>query len=140
MRRIFLSALAIVGVAGVAAAQTSPTTRLIPYAGSALDDRGRPLSGSVAVAFELYEEQDGGAPLWRETQHVTADARGAYLVYLGATTPLPQAAFSEERARWLASQGAWTPGIGLAHGNRTPTDVRFPQGAVSGTIPRILVS
>ena len=60
------------------------------------------MNGPVSVTFELYEELAGGVPLWRELQLVHADDRGHYLVYLGAVTPMPQVAFSEERAGWLA--------------------------------------
>jgi hypothetical protein len=83
-------------------AQTQPTTRLIPYESTAISATGAPLTGPLTVTFELYEEPQGGAPLWRETQQVEADANGRYLAYLGAVAPMPQIAFSEERARWLA--------------------------------------
>ena len=102
MRRTLGLALLILGSATSASAQTAAaTTRLIPYAGTAADATGAPLTGGVALTFELYEEQEGGRPLWAETQRVHADARGRYLVYLGTVLALPQVAFSEERARWL---------------------------------------
>ena len=91
-----------VAFASLASGQTTSTTRLIPYSGTALDATGQPLHGPVSLAFELYEEETGGAPLWRELQQVHADDRGRYVVYLGADTPMPQVAFTEERARWLA--------------------------------------
>ena len=94
VRSLLVSALLAVASAASVLAQTS-TTRLILYAGVAVDDGGRPLSGQVAATFELYEEHEGGAPLWRETQQVTADERGRYLVYLGSATPMPQIAFSK---------------------------------------------
>ena len=85
-----------------AIAQPSSTTRLIPYSASATNADGSPLTGEVGLTFELYEEQAGGAPLWQETQRVQTDERGRYLVYLGSVTEIPQLAFTEERARWLA--------------------------------------
>ena len=55
------------------------------------------------MTFELFEKQESGAPLWRETQRVRVDDHGRYLVYLGAVTPMPQVTFTEERARWFTS-------------------------------------
>ena len=102
MRHAFAATLIAVMSATVADAQTPSTTRLIPYAGTALDASGSPLTGPVTLTFELYEGQDTGAPLWREVQRVNPDDRGRYLVYLGVVRALPQAAFTQERARWLA--------------------------------------
>lgn len=102
MRRIVQFAFLFVASASLAAAQTPSTTRLIPYAGTALDAGGVPMTGPLTVTAELFEEQEGGAPLWREIQQVPVDDRGRYVIYLGAATPMPQIAFSEERARWLA--------------------------------------
>ena len=102
MRRIVGSALLVLASTIAASGQTTPTTRLIPFSGTAVDSAGVPVSGEVAATFELYEEQEGGAPLWRETQRVQPGDRGRYLVYLGSATPIPQVAFTEERARWLA--------------------------------------
>lgn len=78
------------------------TTRLMPVSGVLTDERGRPMSGPVTVSFELYDEREGGALLWTESQRVEADARGRYTAYLGAVAGVPQAAFSSEQARWLA--------------------------------------
>ena len=100
MRHIPGLLLVMLTSAALSAAQT-PTTRLIPYSGTAVDGSGSPVSGQVAVTFELFEDQDGGAPLWRETSADQADDRGQYSVYLGAVTALPQIAFTQERARWL---------------------------------------
>ena len=71
------------------------------------------MTGAVNLGFELYEEEDGGAPLWREDQRVHADDRGRYLVYLGSQVAMPQIAFSEERARWLAVEGRALPRVML---------------------------
>jgi len=102
VRRTFGVALAVFASAISASAQPASTTRLIPYSGTAVDAAGSPRIGQVRAVFELFEEQEGGTPLWREAQRVATDDRGRYLVYLGSVTPLPQSAFSEERARWLA--------------------------------------
>lgn len=102
MRRTLTVTPLVLICATLAGAQPAPTTRLIPYAGTAVDAAGSPLGGQVTLTFELYETEDGGEPLWRERQRVTTDERGRYLIYLGAVRALPQIAFSQERARWLA--------------------------------------
>jgi hypothetical protein len=60
----------------------------------------------VGVTFSLYSEQTGGAPLWLETQNVTADNLGHYTVLLGSTKPdgLPAEMFTSEQARWVGVQ------------------------------------
>jgi hypothetical protein len=80
----------------------APTTRLVPISGVLSDGRGQPISGSVAVTFELFDSQLDGTLLWTETQQVEADGRGRYTVYLGAAAGVAQEAFSSEQARWLA--------------------------------------
>jgi hypothetical protein len=77
--------------------------RLVMYSGVAKDASGKPLTGIVGVTFALYSAQDGGAPLWLETQNVQADSHGRFSVYLGATKPdgLPQDLFVSGEARWL---------------------------------------
>src|SRR5207249_4786767 len=64
---------------------------------------GAPVSGVQGVTFALYKEQTGGAPLWLETQTVTADEQGNYSVLLGAERAdgLPQDLFTANEARWL---------------------------------------
>jgi len=79
----------------------SPTTRLLPFSGTALDEKGVPLKGSVMVTFALYEDQEGGNPLWQERVQIHTDGQGRYIAYLGTVNLLPQFAFNEERARWL---------------------------------------
>jgi hypothetical protein len=99
-----------------AAAVASPSTRLLPFSGTALDAAGAPVKGSATVTFELYEEQNGSSSLWQETQRVQTDGQGRYLAYLGSVNPLPQSAFGEERARWLGVtiQGRAEPRVMLA--------------------------
>ena len=72
-----------------ATAQTSPlnseTTsasvqvpRVIRFSGIAKDETGKALSGVLGITFALYHDEQGGAPLWLETQNVQADAAGHY--------------------------------------------------------------
>jgi hypothetical protein len=85
---------------------TASVLRLIRFSGSLSDQLGQPRSGVVGVTFALYAEQEGGAPLWLETQNVTLDAQGHYTVLLGATSSegLPLEIFSSGEARWLGIQ------------------------------------
>ena len=54
----------------------------------------------------IYQQQDGGAAVWMETQNVTTDASGNYSVLLGsaAATGLPSDLFSQQEQRWLGVQ------------------------------------
>jgi hypothetical protein len=81
---------------------------LVRFAGVVKDVTGEPLAGTMGVTFTLYREQEGGAPLWLETQNVTADSGGSYTVSLGATRAdgLPVEMFTSGEARWLGVQPA----------------------------------
>jgi Chaperone of endosialidase len=79
---------------------------LVSFTGMLTDVNGKPLSGVVGVTFCLYQEQQGGAPLWMETQNVQPDKYGNYSVMLGSTTSqgLPTSLFVSGEARWLGVQ------------------------------------
>jgi hypothetical protein len=79
---------------------------LVNFSGTLTDSDGRPLSGTVAVTFSLYSEQNGGAALWIETQNVQPDSHGNYTVILGSTssTGLPAEIFVAGEAHWLGVQ------------------------------------
>jgi len=51
------------------------------------DFSGKPVTGTIGVTFALYTDQQGGTPLWLETQNVVADRIGNYSVQLGSTRP-----------------------------------------------------
>jgi hypothetical protein len=89
-----------------AASASSPVPRLIRFAGVAKDSENKPLAGITGINFLLYKDQEGGAPLWMETQNVQSDSSGRYSVQLGATKPdgLPTDVFTSGEARWLAVQ------------------------------------
>jgi len=80
--------------------------RLVKFSGVLRNSLGEPRTGVVGILFALYEEQDGGAPLWLETQNVTLDEQGRYSVLLGATQSegLPLELFASGEARWLGIQ------------------------------------
>ena len=77
--------------------------RLVNFSGKAVGAQGKTLSGVVGISFAIYKEQEGGSPLWLESQNVQADAKGNYTAQLGATKPagLPLDLFSSGEARWL---------------------------------------
>lgn len=84
----------------------SPTfsvPRIVNYSGVARDTLGKPVSGVIGATFAIYANQEGGSPLWIETQNVNASASGSFTVMLGSTasTGLPGDLFSAGQARWL---------------------------------------
>jgi hypothetical protein len=82
---------------------SSPVPPLVNFNGVLADTNGKPLTGTVGVTFYLYQEQQGGAPLWLETQNVQADKTGHYSVALGSASSqgLPASLFASGEARWL---------------------------------------
>jgi hypothetical protein len=74
------------------------TSGQLEYTGVATDDSGQPLTGVVGITFALYEEAEGGAPLWLETRNVELDDQGGYTVVLAP--PLDSLA----QANWLGTQ------------------------------------
>src|SRR5271154_6031024 len=77
--------------------------RLVNFSGKALDEQGKPISGTAASTFAIYKDQEGGAALWMETQNIIVDKAGRYSAQLGATKPdgLPVDLFNSGEARWL---------------------------------------
>ena len=60
----------------------------------------------ITLTFSLYELQEGGSPLWSESQTVRLDQQGRYVVLLGATQAdgLPLDVFTSGQALWLGVQ------------------------------------
>jgi YVTN family beta-propeller protein len=87
------------------AAQNS-VPMLVNYGGVLRGSDTQPLTGAAGVTFLLYKDQEGGAPLWMETQNVRLDASGHYTVTLGANSSegLPAYLFADGAARWLGVQ------------------------------------
>lgn len=84
----------------------SSLPHLVRFGGTVKDLNGNPLSSVVGITFALYSEQTGGTPLWLETQNVTADSTGHYMVLLGSTKSdgLPEDLFTSEQAHWVGVQ------------------------------------
>jgi len=84
---------------------------VVRFGGTLSSPDGKPLSGTQGVTFLLYREENGGAPLWMETQNVQADKNGRFSAMLGATNAqgLPADVFMTGEARWLAVQVSGGP-------------------------------
>ncbi|MGB8112890.1 MAG: hypothetical protein WCF22_03910, partial [Candidatus Sulfotelmatobacter sp.] len=68
----------------VATAANATVPPLIQFSNVATDEGGNALSGVVNITFSLYAAQQGGEPLWTETQNnIQLDATGHYSVQLG---------------------------------------------------------
>ena len=76
------------------------------FSGVLADANGKPVTGTVGVTFHLYKDEQGGVPLWMETQNVVVDKSGHYTVMLGASKSegLPTSLFASGEARWLGVQ------------------------------------
>jgi hypothetical protein len=109
----FLLLLSLVPLtfAQTSSSNASSLPRLVRFGSSVTDLNGKPMTGVVGITFALYSEQTGGAPLWLETQNVTADANGHYTALLGSTKPegLPAELFTSEQARWVGMQVSGQP-------------------------------
>jgi hypothetical protein len=78
----------------------------ISFSGTLKDSTGRTLTAITGVTFLLYKDEQGGVPLWLETQSVAPDKTGHYTVQLGATSAhgIPPDTFRSGEARWLGVQ------------------------------------
>jgi hypothetical protein len=101
---IFLSAL---GIQAQQPASQGPATagavpRLVRFAGSFHAPAGQP-AGPIGATFAIYNEPEGGTPLWTEDQNVELDAAGNYSVLLGSTKNegVPAELFGANDPRWL---------------------------------------
>src|SRR5215467_10085099 len=89
---------------GLARSQVVPN--MISYSGILKDANGKNIYRATGVTFLLYRDQEGGAPVWLETQTITPGPNGRYVVQLGAASVhgLPSDLFRAGEARWLAVQ------------------------------------
>jgi hypothetical protein len=87
-------------------ANNAAVPHLVHFGGVLKDAAGQSLTRTVGVTFALYRDEEGGSPLWLETQNVTADKTGHYTVSLGATKAdgMPLDLFASGEARWLGVQ------------------------------------
>ncbi len=95
--------------AGSAQGQAVP--HLVKFSGTVKDADGKPRTGVTGITFALYKDPAGGAALWLETQNVTIDAQGRYMVLLGSNSAegVPLELFSANEAQWLGVQSEGLP-------------------------------
>ncbi|HXM23948.1 MAG TPA: hypothetical protein VN948_22015 [Terriglobales bacterium] len=111
----FLSAAVCTTLAQTAAPNSSLAStqvpRLIKFSGVAQDETHKAMTGVVGVTFSLHKDQQGGSPLWMETQNVQADATGHYTAMLGSASAdgVPLSLFSSAEAHWISTQIAGQP-------------------------------
>src|SRR5208282_1610344 len=100
----------VLSLSAQTASSTSTSSQvppLIQFSNVASDQGGSSLSGVVNITFSLYAAQQGGEPLWAETQNnIQLDSTGHYSVQLGITKPngVPATLFTSGEARWLGVQ------------------------------------
>ena len=84
----------------------SKTSRVVKLRGMLKDHDGKRLTGVVGVLFAIYEQQEGGPPLWQEVQNVDVDNHGRFTALVGATKSegIPPELFTTEKTRWLGKQ------------------------------------
>ena len=87
------------------ASQITTVPRLVRVANSFHPAIG-PAAQVESVTLSIYREEQGGSPLWQETQNVNVDAEGRYVVLLGTTRNdgLPIDLFRSGEPRWLGVQ------------------------------------
>ena len=105
--RMLAVVLVLSGISTLGQGQSSltaaPVPNLVSFAGTLKSPAGHPIQSVTGVTFSLYAQEEGGVPLWLETQTVHADGKGNYTVQLGATKAegLPLEHFTSGTARWL---------------------------------------
>jgi hypothetical protein len=85
---------------------SSPSVpRLINITGVFRPANGQPAAAVETVTLSIYADQEGGAPVWQETQTIALDAQGRYALILGSTHPegIPAAVFGAGEAKWLGT-------------------------------------
>jgi len=100
-----------VSVMVVVSPAQQPTTTAVPnlinYGGTLVLSNGVGVPAkTVGVTFAIYRQEEGGAPLWLETQNVSPDSAGHYSVLLGSTKAegIPADLFNTQEHRWLGVQ------------------------------------
>ncbi len=81
-------------------------SRVLKLRGVLRDHNGKRVTGFVGVLFAVYEQQQGGAPLWQEVQNVQVENGGYFTALVGSTTNggIRSELFGTEKALWLGEQ------------------------------------
>jgi hypothetical protein len=120
-------------------AATAPTVvpALVPYAASVSGSDGKPPAGETLMTFELFKDEEGGDPLWVESQTVAVDSTGHYQVQLGASSPsgLPLTTFASGEGRWLEVQIAGQKAAPRVLMTSVPYAMKAADAATLGGLP-----
>ncbi len=116
----------------LAASALTAVPPLIPYSGQV---EGR--TGQTSATFLIYKDQQGGEPLFTESQMISFDPTGHYKVQLGAANPygLPPDLFSTGEARWLEVQIAGQPAEPRVLLASVPYALKAADAATLGGLP-----
>ena len=81
-------------------------SRVLKLKGILKDHDGKRLTGVVGVLFAIYEQQEGGAPMWQEVQNMELNERGSFTASVGATNGegIPPELFRSEKKLWVGMQ------------------------------------
>jgi hypothetical protein len=81
-------------------------SRLLKDRGVLRNHEGERVTGVVGVLFAIYEQREGGAPLWQEVQNVEVDDQGHFTAMVGATKSegIPPELSTAEKMLWLGRQ------------------------------------
>jgi hypothetical protein len=66
--------------------QEAQVPTLVKFSASVQELDGSIKPGLHGLRFAFYKDENGGAPLWMETQNVTLDNHGRFTVFLGSMT------------------------------------------------------
>jgi hypothetical protein len=78
-------------------------SRILMLHGELKDRTRKQLTGIVGILFAIYEQQEGGAPLWQEVQNIQVDKREHFTAMVGSETPggISPELFSRGKPCWL---------------------------------------
>jgi hypothetical protein len=83
--------------------QVTSVPRLVRINDTFHPANGLPAARVESVTLSIYKDQEGGSPLWQETQNVTLDSENRYAALMGSTLNdgVPVDLFSSGEPRWL---------------------------------------
>lgn len=82
-----------------------PAARTLNLRGQLRAHEGEQPTGVLGVLFAIYDQQEGGTPLWQETQNVEVNKRGRFKAQVGSTKRegIPPELFQTEKPLWLGT-------------------------------------
>ena len=101
MKKILVSAFALMMGALVSNVAMATVPDLIPIQGVLADDVGAPIDGPTDIAFALYAAETGGTALWTDAFADIDVVEGFFTVYLGSDTALDLTAYLSNPEIWL---------------------------------------